>query len=537
MPIGLDGGGLRSLLDPLGLFSRGGNNGVGTGMRAHPVHGGEHRGGHAERGQGQAHGVRHGGGNGPLGTPVPHAPPAPPVPHIPGLGTPGSQLAGNPVQHAVNMVGNLVHGSGAGSPLRHAATPGTPAFSGGPGQPAQPSFNAARQGPVAGPGATPPGAPAHSAAASVPSGPGLAGLPAPAALAGAVVSQLARAMNHGVQAAVLPSHVQGQSAVSPGVPFGGRATATGLPGPPQAAALPVSGHPAALRATDAPLVPRAPVQHAFQPAAVPRVPGQPVPVHVPAQTSSAPHPATPPAGMLQPGPVSGGHEARLASSQGQSQLQSQSPPHAQPHGRSVQAGLQANPVAQQAPANPAAQAAAGTLPAGHAAAVNQAAMPLVAALAGTTAEARVALQGVGQERTQVQLDQPASGHTAERGLRRSLRSRAAWARGSLLKMIPLAFLDPAHPQRTHGHTGHGGAAGRPKGGWFALPWLFWLLAVVAYGCLGLALIVMVGSEAAGQARPTSGWAGPLVLGCGLLAGLGAWQLARGRASRRSRRHR
>lgn len=206
---------------------------------------------------------------------------------------------------------------------------------------------------------------------------------------------------------------------------------------------------------------------------------------------------------------------------------------AQVPGRAAQAGPQAaNPAAAQqaaVPGNPSTQAAAN--PAQPGTVAQQAAIPLVAALAGNPmAEARVAVQGTGQERSQVALEQlPASGHTAQRGVRRSLRERVAGVRGSLLQMLGLSLPDRAHPQRPQGHTGRGADVAVAKGMWFALPWLFWLLAVVAYGCLALALVVMIGGDAASpRTAAANGWVGPLVLGCGLLAAVGAWHLMRRR---------
>ena len=63
--------------------------------------------------------------------------------------------------------------------------------------------------------------------------------------------------------------------------------------------------------------------------------------------------------------------------------------------------------------------------------------------------------------------------------------------------------------------------------WFALQWMFWILAVVAYGCLALALIAFLPSGAAvidiNRIHP---WASTMVLLGGLAAAAAAWWLAR-----------
>lgn len=531
MPIGFDGG-LPRLLDPLGLFSGRGNNGVGTGARSHPVHGGDH-GQQPQRGQGagNAQGQGHGVNTGPGGMHVPRgltAPPAPPIPHIPGLGTPGAQPSGNPVQQTLNTLGGLLPGGGpvaAAQSVVNAlpvALPGTPAFTGGPGQPAQPALH----GPLH-------NGNARTAMGNPATGYPVTGQPGPASLAGAVVSQLARAMNHGAPPAAAHANAQGGPTLAAST-FAAAPGSHGLAGHSPATALPLQAHPAAHRATDAPLVPRMPAPQGFQASVVPRAVVQPAPAHAhPAALSqapatpgqapaaaSAPHQAAQAASPPQPGNAPG-QEGRLAQQQ------------AQVPGRAAQAGQQAAAAAQAAvPGNPAAQATA-TANQANAAAINQAAVPLVAALAGNTmVEARVAVQGAGNERSQVHLESAlASGHTAERGLRRSLRNRVSGMRSSLLRMIGLSLLDPAHRQRPHGHTLQGADVVVGKGVWFALPWLFWLLSVVAYGCLAMALVVMIGADAAGPTGTRAsvpGWVGPLVLGCGLLAALGAWRMVRRR---------
>ncbi|MCE7031723.1 hypothetical protein LY625_03670 [Lysobacter sp. GX 14042] len=452
------------------------------------------------------------------------APPAPPIPHIPGLGTPGTQPSGHPVQQALNTLGGLLPGGGPVATAQSAvnalpvALPGTPAFTGGPGQPALPAL----QGPLHNGGA-------RSAMGNPATGYPLAGQPGPASLAGAVVSQLARAMNHGAPHSAAQANTQGGPAPA-GSMFASVPGSPGLVAHSPATALPLPAHPAAHRATDAPLVPRMPAQQGFQASVVPRAVAQPTPAHAqPAALSQAP--ATPgqaPAAAHQAAQAASQPQAGTAPAQENRLAQQQ----AQVPGRAAQAGQPATMAAQAAVSgNPAAPSTAAANPA-SAAAINQAAVPLVAALAGNTMVEARAVQGAGNERSQVHLENAlASGHTAERGLRRSLRNRVSGMRSSLLRMIGLSLLDPAHRQRPHGHTAQGADVVVGKGVWFALPWLFWLLSVVAYGCLAMALVVMIGADAAGPTGTRAavpGWLGPLVLGCGLLAALGAWRMVRRR---------
>ena len=168
MPIDL-GGVFSRLPDPLGLFSGQGNNGVGTGAKSHPVFGdhGPPRGAGRDAGPGQGPGIGHGAGTGQgpginaggpqPGGPALQLPPAPPVPVIHHPASPVA-VANQVVQHATQTLGGLPGGPAHGPlPVPQslatatsmlapaatglpAATPGTPAFSGGPGQPALPSM-------------------------------------------------------------------------------------------------------------------------------------------------------------------------------------------------------------------------------------------------------------------------------------------------------------------------------------------------------------------------------------------------------------
>ena len=554
MPINL-GGGLPSLLDPLGLFASRGNNGVGTGARSHPVFGdggprGPNQGAgpiHGQGpGQGQGANLNAGGYGRSISAAAPQLPPAPPVPFIHGNGSPVG-VVNQVVQQATQALSGPAHGpglqvpnhsalpqAGMATPMTTAATtspavavPGTIAFTGGPGQPALPATVGHVQGVV-------------STVTSMP---------------GQVVSQLARAMNHPVPQAQTQSqthaqaqHLQGQGQMQAHTPAHAQMHAGNL-------------YPAAHRATDTPAMPRAPAsapgtpfaptattapQAAAHRAGVPVAQGQQAPVPAHAQA---------PAAQSLPGNAAPMSHAAQQPAQVPAQQPTQQP------GRTAQAGqaTQGNPAAQQpAAANPQAPSCTTSNPAiqaGIANAANQApvasqatlasqantaatqaqvAAPLAVALAGSTAVEARPVQPGGAERGPLQLEnsQPA-GHTAERGVRRPLRSRVEGAGKTLLQMLGLSMLDPAMRRPPEGHTAAGMDGLTGKGLWFALPWMFWLLAVLAYGCLALALIVMAGSASTDAPGGSAGsWVPAMVLGVGLAAGAGAWVIARGWRRRR-----
>ena len=565
MPIDL-GGVFSRLPDPLGLFSGQGNNGVGTGAKSHPVFGdhGPPRGAGRDAGPGQGPGVGHGPGpdqgpginaGGPQpGGPALQLPPAPPVPVIHHPASPVA-LANQVVQHANQALGGLPGGPaqgplpapqslatatsmpGAAATGLPAATPGTPAFTGGPGQPALPSM----------------GGQGHGLASTV------------ASLPGQVVSQLARAMNHalpqgqahanpqgqaftGTQGQVALSHSAAHRATETPVMARPPSSQAGSPVPtasanavPAHAGLPqlavaLAGRPGTAAAHAQPAMaqpatsqpaaaqPAAPNSPATQPAA-----SQPLPGNAAAEARSMPAPAHVPGRAAQQAPAN-------PSAQQPAQAQTGSQAAARP-GQAVPgkpAAQQAATGASQAPAgNPAANAASQ---AANAVSQAQLAAPLAMALAGSTAVEARPVQPGSAERTQLHLDSPhAAGHTAERGLRRGLRNRVDGVRKSLLQMLGLSQLDAGLRRTPDGHTVMGALPQAGKGTWFALPWLFWLLAVVAYGCLALALIVMAGPAVSGVPSGGGGWVMPLVLALGVLAGAGAWLMARAGRGRRSRR--
>lgn len=548
MPIDL-GGSLSRLVDPLGLFSGQGNNGVGTGARPHPVHGeqgrggpgqdgGITRGGDAPRyGNGNAGGVGTGNQAGmpanlPATTPVPAIPsPASPVAMVnhvaqgvsqalPGSPTlPG--LPGLPVLAPTSAPPGMAAAPAAMTSTPAAfASPGTPAFTGGPGQPALPATLGA----------------AHTVANTVAQAPV------------STVSGLARAMNHA--APVQPqAHSQpglAQSALARATPHAPSQAPVHAGGPVPANANAHAGasanahatqaqlYSAAHRATETPVAPRMPAsQNAFHPASQASHPAQAATARPGTMAPQAPHAAqAQPGGPQSPVPA----QAQQAATGTPPGAEARTAPQAAQAMSPAPGTTQAN-AASQANA-PAAQQAQQAGQQAQQAQQAQQVVPLAAALAaGSTAVEARPVVPAGNERSQVLLDpsQNPSGHTAERGTRRSLRNRMERAQQSLLRMLGLSMLDTGLRRHPDGHTAMGlhGRAG--KGVWFALPWLFWLLAVVAYGCLTLALLVMVG-PVAGSARASAGGAAmPIVLGVGLAAGAGAWMMARARRGARYRR--
>ena len=569
MPIDL-GGLLPPLPDPLGLFSRQGNNGVGTGARLHPVFGENGRGaagpeGGVHRGQdgpGQYGNGNYGNGNvgsgpgrgGHTATPV-HLPPTTPVPMIPSPANP------------VAVVNQVVQGLHQALPGQQAApgtfatagafaAPGTPAFTGGAGQPALPATMAALGTTTTATVTTVAQAPIAAASVLARAMNHAGPMPSPQQ-PGGPHSPLAWA--HSPGAGQMPAHARGGPAQGPMGHMGPAAQASA-----NAHATQAQLYSAAHRATETPVAPRMPVSqnhgfqaasqasqsHAFQPASHasqlahgPSTRPAPMPMQAPQATNTA---HTAPAAQA----AQTAHTTHAAHAQ-PANTATATPPGAE--ARAAQQGAQAGARSDQpaqAPQSMAAstQPAAGTTQASQAsvAATQQAqqaqlAAPLAAALAAgsTTAEARPVVP-TGNERSQVLLDasQNPSGHTAERGMRRSLRSRVEGAQRSLLRMLGLSMLDAGLQRHPDGHTAIGMEARTGQGLWFALPWLFWLLAVVAYGCLTLALIVMVGPVVGGGQAGTGGAVMPIVLGVGLAAGVGAWMMMRARrgAQHRSRHH-
>lgn len=117
-----------------------------------------------------------------------------------------------------------------------------------------------------------------------------------------------------------------------------------------------------------------------------------------------------------------------------------------------------------------------------------------------------------------------AGHTLEGLQRRSMRKRAQ-------EMLPQRMTRWLWAIGLMGAQVDDAESGAERDVQRILQWLFWTLAIVAYGCLAVAIVALVGSGGQlfeqPQGRSHTGW---LAL-CGLVAGSAAWWLAR-RMSRR-----
>jgi hypothetical protein len=117
-----------------------------------------------------------------------------------------------------------------------------------------------------------------------------------------------------------------------------------------------------------------------------------------------------------------------------------------------------------------------------------------------------------------------AGHTLDGAQRRSLRGRLQSMPGGGLARLLWAM----------GATGHAGSAeaGAEREIARAMQWLFWMLAIIAYGCLAAAIVIFMGSDGrlmdSVADRNSTTW----LAMCGLATGVVAWGVAR----RISRRH-
>jgi hypothetical protein len=120
------------------------------------------------------------------------------------------------------------------------------------------------------------------------------------------------------------------------------------------------------------------------------------------------------------------------------------------------------------------------------------------------------------------LNNPA-GHTLDGAQRRSLRSRlGSMPQGGLARLL--------WAMGAAGHT-NTGEAGAEREIARAMQWLFWMLALIAYGCVAAAIVIFVGSDGrlmdSVADRNSTAW----LAMCGLATGVFAWAVAR-RISRR-----
>jgi len=176
-------------------------------------------------------------------------------------------------------------------------------------------------------------------------------------------------------------------------------------------------------------------------------------------------------------------------------------------------------------ANPAA-AGQAALAASAAAGTTMATAPAATQAANQAAESRGTSPLIAADRAQVVARSDIAGtYTGEGPYRRGMR-RAARALPGGLSTLLTAF----GVQGNVAATGRDPAAAERELRAAMMQWLFWLLAIIAYGCIAFALFGLLPTGSLGGATrvPTDSraWAGGFAL-AGLVAGVGAWWFARG----------
>lgn len=202
------------------------------------------------------------------------------------------------------------------------------------------------------------------------------------------------------------------------------------------------------------------------------------------------------------------------------------------------ANLQRSSTAHAAAATTAAAATApGATQASATTAATLASAAAAATVAGSTmasappaaaqaAEARTAGNPLAVNDRGLPLRPDAAGYTGEGPQRRGLDRRPRVLEGGLSSLLVAL-----------GAQGHTGASGRDPAAVerelreAMMQWLFWLLAIIAYGCLGLAIVALlpVGGQVLGDSART--WTGGSAL-VGLLTAAVAWLLAKRLGARR-----
>lgn len=117
----------------------------------------------------------------------------------------------------------------------------------------------------------------------------------------------------------------------------------------------------------------------------------------------------------------------------------------------------------------------------------------------------------------------AAGHTGENVQRRGLERRIRSLPGGLSTLL-LALGAQGHT----GNAAHDRAAAERELREAAMQWVFWLLAIIAYGCIGFAVIALLPSGSLGPLEglaPERGRTAGLAM-TGLVTALGAWWFAR-----------
>lgn len=149
---------------------------------------------------------------------------------------------------------------------------------------------------------------------------------------------------------------------------------------------------------------------------------------------------------------------------------------------------------------------------------NAASHPLLAQMQGSDPRVLPLPQG-GSDRASLRPDTPLTPLMTLDGPFRRLRRRVAGADGQAWsqRRSALASLATELEEAT-------------RDTWFALRWLYWMLAIIAYGCLGFALVAFVGPQASSWVPDAAN--GSTALWIGLAASLGAVVVSRRLARKR-----
>ncbi|MDH5822016.1 hypothetical protein QFW77_03275 [Luteimonas sp. RD2P54] len=303
----------------------------------------------------------------------------------------------------------------------------------------------------------------------------------------------------------------GPAAQPPAAPGGaGQAGPAGQPVPLQAPQAPAS-QAAAMAATAQPQAPAAAPAAQLQggqPAHNQALPAQPAPTSQQAVTQAA-------AGargeaVSMPGAPPGQAASTVAAQPAPANPAMTVPTRAE--GAMADRGATAVPGA---PAANSAAAAPGATQAAAAVALTQVAVPA----SQSPADARgVTLLAGGEQRAQARVDGVAHGHTVTLAER---RPRLSLGLGGLIAALGLR--DAAMRERHQAELAQQRLVER------IFQWLYWVLAITAYGCLAMAILVLLpvfDANVASSALPAPGpWIGGFAT-FGLIAGFGAWMLAR-----------
>ena len=432
------------------------------------------------------HGTQRPGGS--TGQGPPGLPGLPTPPGLPGMpGTPGTDRPGPApgYGHGVDRPGGPGHpGQGADRPNG----PGNPGY--GVDRPTAPVHP--------GHGADRPNAPVHH-------GPG-ADRPNPAPGPGQLIRDLLAVPRQAPSQ--LPSHAQAPGTPGPAHPVPAQAGA--LPQPPglsgqmmgatlaagpSAAQSGAAGHPVMTASTQVPLAQQAPAQLAA--AAGPRA-------DVAAQAAQA-------------------RADALPQDTGMAHLQRTSVAAPAPSANAPATSSAANPPGA---ATTGATTAANTAAAAAAAVVAGSTMASAPLAAAQAADVRSPGHPLAVNDRGAPARPDAAGYTGEGPQRRGLERSARTLPGGLSTLLTAL-----------GAQGHTGASGRDRAAAerelreSVMQWLFWLLAIIAYGCIAFAVVGLVPAGSLGgiERLVPEGRSGIGFVLAGLLAGAGAWWFARGLA--------